>query len=129
MAKTVSISFVAPAVLLDFLAFLYRLSFVDGKYDPSFVPPIWDWKRISEFEVATHLFHLRNLFKSLDELDEHYFHTRQGMLVFSVYVSLRNHPAIEDIVLKDRVSENDPVLEKRKLFEACMNDITDIQIH
>jgi len=124
MRNKITITFATPAVLLDFTSFLYRVSFLsDYKLNSDLIR---HFERTGTFTVSAGVRSWSRLFMYLETLDESYFNNRYGMLIFSIYVSLRNLPEFAFLQITDRL-ENDPFFEKKKLFESCMNGITNFE--
>lgn len=127
MDDHIQVSFAAPAVVLDFLSFIYRLSFID------------EWKtatntmdgfyRTGMFTVAAPVGSWVRLFKAMKTLDSSYFSNRVGLLAFAVFVQFRPFaPEFEQFSdMPDFASMDDPVLIKKGLFAYEMDKITFIE--
>ena len=123
----IKVSFAAPATVLDFLSFLYRITFInewvtnrltmDGFY------------RVDMFSVAAPVGSWEVLFQRMKRLDPVYFNDRIGLLVFAVFLQVRKFdPVLEGIEgVPDFVNENDPILIKRGLFEVESGKIISVE--
>lgn len=119
-----SFSFEAPQVVNEFILFLVRKTFVDdymreGKLTG--LDLVSGFKRTGVFSIEAPVEKWKKLFLYLDQMEDFEFSTRSGMIIFSLYVNVKNMDEFSDLVIKDRSPlEDDPILEKKRLFEACM---------
>ena len=123
----VKVSFASPAVVLDFLSFLYRLAFIDEWEDCQWL--MNGFYRVDLFSVAAHTSAWLKLFDRMQHLNPIYFNNRIGLLVFAVFMQVRKFDKSFEAIDKmpDFVSINDPVLIKKGLFEIAMDTITDVE--
>lgn len=125
--KYIKVSFVAPAVVLDFLSFLYRIAFInEWKENPGLMDGFY---RTSMFSIAAPVESWKQLFVCISTLDPSYFHDRIGLLVFAVFLQTREFDSsfIEIDNMPDFVNDNDPVLIKKGMFELEMGKITNVE--
>ena len=125
--RYIKVSFAAPAVVLDFLSFIYRITFIDewqknyGTMDGFY--------RVDMFSIAAPVTSWANLFNHMKQLDPVYFHDRIGLLAFSVFMQIRKFDKVLESIedMPDFVNINDPVLLKKGLFEIEMTKITNVE--
>lgn len=125
--KYIQVSFAAPAAVLDFLSFIYRLAFIDEWKSASGI--IGGFYRTSMFSIAAPVNSWVELFKVMRDLDSTYFSNRVGLLAFAVFVQIRTYDSeFEQFEnMPDFASIDDPVLIKKGLFVYEMDNITFVE--
>lgn len=126
MDKSIRVSFAAPGPLQNFLAFLYASQFITH-YEQC-VDLLTGVRRTSPWDLEAPISKWIEIFKFLDTLESSEFMNRPTMLAYAVYVHMRGIDGINQLQLKDRVAEDDPVLVKRGLFEVNFMDINLVEI-
>ena len=125
--KYIKVSFAAPAVVLNFLSFLYRITFIDEWQKNKGL--MTGFFRAGTFSVAAPVSSWVALFNTVKSLNPIYFHDRIGLLVFAVYLQIRKFDDAFDTIkdMPDFVSTDDPILIKKGLFEIEITNITNIE--
>ena len=125
--KYIKISFAAPAVVLNFLSFLYRITFIDEWQKNKGL--MNNFYRSGTFSVTAPVSTWVAFFNTVKGLNPVYFHDRIGLLVFAVYLQIRKFDEAFDTIkdMPDFVSMDDPILIKKGLFEIEMTNITNIE--
>lgn len=123
----IKVSLAAPAAVLDFLSFLYRVTFINEWQDNKGL--LDGFYRVGMFSIAAPVSSWEKLFLAMKRLDPIYFHDRIGLLVFATFLQVRKFDqTFENIQdMPDFVNLNDPVLLKRGLFEIEMANITNVE--
>ena len=127
-SKHLQISFAAPPLVLDFLSFVYRITFVDNwKSHPNLINGFY---RTSEFSIAAPLDSWIRLFTAMRDLDRGIYVNRCALLAFAIYLQSRNlHKDLHIDNMPDFVSGEDvpisiSLVMSTGLFEQCMQDVT-----
>ena len=125
--KYIRVSFAAPAVVLNFLSFLYRITFIDEWQKNKGL--MNNFYRSGTFSVAAPVSAWVDFFNTMKGLNPVYFHDRIGLLVFAVYLQISKFDDAFDAIkdMPDFVSTDDPILIKKGLFEIEMTNITNIE--
>ena len=125
--KYIRVSFAAPAVVLNFLSFLYRITFIDEWQKNKGL--MNNFYRSGTFSVAAPVSAWVAFFNTVKGLNPVYFHDRIGLLVFAVYLQISKFDDAFDTIkdMPDFVSTDDPILIKKGLFEIEMTNITNIE--
>lgn len=119
--------FVSPAVANDCLAYIFREQFyVANEKAKELGGLIADFERISPFAVKAPAVRWRRLFNYFQTETPNAVDHRQGMLIFALYMNMRNFKTMVNFEFDLDPFKNDIVLERKRLFEACMNDIFDV---
>lgn len=122
----IKVSFAAPAAVLDFLSFVYRITFIDEWTNNKRLMD--GFYRAGMFSISAPVESWKKLFFAMKRLDPIYFHDRVGLLVFATFLQVRKFDRTLDIQdMPDFVNINDPVLIKRGLFEIEMMNITNVE--
>ena len=120
------VSLAAPALVLDFSAFVFKKTFIsDWEHNKGLMD---GWYRSGTFSISAPLSGWCKLFTEMSKMDSAAYHDRIAILALSIYTQMRNYdPAISAINMPDFIGEDDPVLLKRGLFEIEMLNITNIE--
>ena len=121
-----SVSFASPAVANDFLSYIFREQFVlanpEAKKEKGL---IGGFERVSPFEVKAPEENWKRLFRYFKNVTPNAVNHRNGMLIFCIYMNIRNFKTMKNFEFDFDPFVDDVVLEIRRLFEACMGDIID----
>ena len=125
--KYIRVSFAAPAVVLNFLSFLYRITFIDEWQKNKGL--MNNFYRSGTFSITAPVSAWVAFFNTVKGLNPVYFHDRIGLLVFAVYLQISKFDDAFDTIkdMPDFVSTDDPILIKKGLFEIEMTNITNIE--
>lgn len=126
------VSFASPALVLDLLTFIFRLSFIDhwNKY-PNRMEGFY---RTSDFSITAPVCSWTDLFTAMAELPNEVYMNRNALLAFAVYVQSRNLdkrldvPSMPDFVAGEQASSDIAASMSVAIFEACMADITAVNV-
>ena len=125
-----SVSFASPAVANDFLSYMFREQFILANplaKDKGIGCLIDGFERVSPFEVKAPERKWKNLFQYFKNVTPSAVNHRTGMLIFCVYMNMRNFKSMKGFEYDFDPFADDVVLERRKLFEACMDDIVNVE--
>ncbi len=120
------VSLAAPALVLDFSAFIFKQAFInDWEHNKGLMD---GWYRSGMFSISAPLNGWCKLFTAMSKMDSATYHDRVAILALSIYTQMRNYDsAISAIDMPDFINEDDPVLLKKGLFEIEMMNITNIE--
>ena len=130
--KYLKISFIAPALVLDFLSFVYRITYVDHwKTQPNLMDGFY---RTDDFSIAARVSSWESLFFAMTKLSNEIYMNRNALLAFAVYVQTRNlDPKFSEINMPDFISGENATSDIAAsmsigIFESCMDAISTTEI-
>lgn len=122
-----SVQFAGPGVANDFLVYIFREQFlVASEQAKENGGLINGFVRVNLMKVEAPADQWKRLFKYFQDVTPEAVNHRAGMLVFAIYMNMRNFKSMAGFDFSLDPFENDIVLEKRRLFEACMDDIFEV---
>lgn len=126
--KHLCVSFASPALVLDILSFVYRISFVDHwKTYPNLMNGFY---RTSDFSIAAKISSWKALFSAMSKLGNEVYMNRNALLAFAVYVQVRNMESgfssiqMPDFASGEGATSDIAAMMSTGIFESCMGSIT-----